>query len=806
MAEMFPLFKNNDNIEEGISDKFISKLSQCNNPHIICVYGDARLGKSTKLNQIINGTISNNYYSLREPFKTKLEIHTTQTKGCDFYGPVKVRDLIDRNEIDINDLEGFDRNILNHELFFVDTEGLKSIDIVTKTCIAGILTILQISSIKILYMPTLENEKFEEVAKNSKLSNILRIFDNVSETIVLIRDVPINDEYKTYLQIDAELNNNQKGIFTEKIGKFFDKLNAKRAICELLPNYELAKNNYEEYSLAYQMQMKNLIMTFLSKINNNDINGTRLIDIIKELIEIFKQVEDIDVMRNTDNALNSILKNTFEQKVNKFYDEIKNRIAQLDRTLIGLENNNQGIKDYLIDYTRNGLRETWDIYNDSIKNEVDNIIDKYQYKLSLDINSKSKEIQDKIIDEEKKILTLSQNNDVDGFFKKFTFFEEINQNQVDELIQKIINDFFAKLENEFNCLSPKFKQEVQEYLKNNLNENLKYRINSMPTRENYLIKIFEEIKLTISNPFVFELLNKSKEEIEKNLELEVLKSKIDLYLSQINVIQPNKEDFQKKLKELYEDIINKLKQRIVSIEKDEDIKKFLEAQLKGRTIANAMYIIKPISIQNKVVNMDNNNLLIGEFKNENRQKFNIEYDSFHKCYTIQNVENGQFLTCDDSTIFFSVKNNNENQQWHITNNDNGGYEIILEKNKKLMHVEENANNGSGVSCQEKKGKPNQTFYFEATTKTMPPPPKPNEPPKYIPPPQPQVNYFPRPNWHYPYINQVSIVDALGSVGYPRDKAYRIRIGARNNIPGIPLSPDYNTRMLNLMKEGRLIIP
>ena len=806
MAEMFPLFKNNDNIEEGLSDKFISKLSQCNNPHIICVYGDARLGKSTKLNQIINGTISNNYYSLREPFKTKLEIHTTQTKGCDFYGPVKVRDLIDRNEIDINDLEGFDRNILNHELFFVDTEGLKSIDIVTKTCIAGILTILQISSIKILYMPTLENEKFEEVAKNSKLSNILRIFDNVSETIVLIRDVPINDEYKTYLQIDAELNNNQKGIFTEKIGKFFDKLNAKRAICELLPNYELAKNNYEEYSLAYQMQMKNLIMTFLSKINNNDINGTRLIDIIKELIEIFKQVEDIDVMRNTDNALNSILKNTFEQKVNKFYDEIKDRINQLDRALIGLENNNQGIKDYLIDYTRNGLRETWDIYNDSIKNEVDNIIDKYQYKLSLDINSKSKEIQDKIIDEEKKILTLSQNNDVDGFFKKFTFFEEINQNQVDELIQKIINDFFAKLENEFNCLSPEFKQEVQEYLKNNLNENLKYKINSMPTRENYLIKIFEEIKLTISNPFVFELLNKSKEEIEKNLELEVLKSKIDLYLSQINVKQPNKEDFQKKLKELYEDIINKLKQRIVSIEKDEDIKKFLEAQLKGRTIANAMYIIKPISIQNKVVNMDNNNLLIGEFKNENRQKFNIEYDSFHKCYTIQNVENGQFLTCDDNIIVFTGKNNDVNQQWHITNNDNGGYEIILEKNKKLMQVEENANNGSGVSCQEKKGKPNQTFYFEATTKTMPPPPKPNEPPKYIPPPQPQVNYFPRPNWHYPYINQVSIVDALGSVGYPNDKPYRIRIGARNNIPGTPLSPDYNTRMLNLMKEGRLIIP
>ena len=655
-------------------------------------------------------------------------------------------------------------------------------------------------------MPTLENEKFEEVAKNSKLSNILKLFDNTSETIVLIRDVPIDDEYKTYLQIDAELNNNQKGIFTEKIGQFFDKLHTNRAICELLPNYELAKNDYEEYSLAYKMQMKNLIMTFLSKINNNNINGTRLIDIIKELIDIFKQVEDIDVMRNTDNALNSILKKTFDKKVENFYKEIKDKITQLDKALIGLENNNKGIKDYLTDYIRNGLRETWDIYNDSIKNEVDNIIDIYQYKISLDILSKSKEIQGKIKDALINTVTLSKNKEVDEFFSKFTFFEEINQNQIDELIQKIINDFFAKFLKEFDCFSPEFKQENQEYLKNNLNENLKYKINSVPKRENYLIKIFEEIKYTISNSFVFELLNKSKEEIEKNLALDVLKSKIELYVSKKNVIAPDKEDFQKKLKELYEDIIKKLKERIVSIQKDEDIKKFLDAQLKGRTIANAMYIIKPISIQNKVVHMDNNNLLIGEFKNENRQKFNIEYDSFHKCYTIQNVENGQFLTCDDATIFFSGKNKNVNQQWHITNNDKGGYEIILEKNRKVMQIEENANKGSRVSCDIKKGKPNQTFYFEVTTKTMPRPKTPPKTPEYKPPPPPQVNYFPRPNWHGIYINQVSIVDALGSVGYPNDKGYRMRIGARNNIPGVPLSLEYNTKMLDLMKEGKLIIP
>ena len=147
---MFPLFKNNDNIDEGISDIFISKLSQCNNPHIICVYGDAGLGKSTKLNQIINGIKINNYYSLNGPFKAKMENNTTQTKGCDFYGPVKVKDLLDRNFIDINSIPEFDKNILNYELFFVDTEGLKS-----KSYYAGILSKLQIDSINIMLIPTL---------------------------------------------------------------------------------------------------------------------------------------------------------------------------------------------------------------------------------------------------------------------------------------------------------------------------------------------------------------------------------------------------------------------------------------------------------------------------------------------------------------------------------------------------------------------------------------------------------------------------------------------------------------------------
>ena len=216
MAEMFPLFKNNDNIEEGISDKFISILIQCNNPHIICFFGDARLGKSTKLNQIINGTNLTDYYSFESPFKTNSSINETQTKGCDFYGPIKVKDLLDRNLLDINAIPKFDKIILNDELFFVETEGLKS-----KKYIAGILSILQLASINIMLTPMIENEKIMELVKNSKISNILNLSDFESETIFLIRDVPISDEYNNVQQINEQLLET-KEFFIDKINTIFD--------------------------------------------------------------------------------------------------------------------------------------------------------------------------------------------------------------------------------------------------------------------------------------------------------------------------------------------------------------------------------------------------------------------------------------------------------------------------------------------------------------------------------------------------------------------------------------------------------
>ena len=113
-------------------------------------------------------------------------------------------------------------------------------------------------------------------------------------------------------------------------------------------------------------------MTFLSNIRHRNVDGNKMIEIIKELVDIFKQVEDIESMRNTNNALNKILKTTFEQKVKKIYTEIKDKINQYDKTIIKLGENKDDIINYLKESIQKGLKESWNIYFDSLKDSFVN--------------------------------------------------------------------------------------------------------------------------------------------------------------------------------------------------------------------------------------------------------------------------------------------------------------------------------------------------------------------------------------------------------------------------------------------------
>ena len=784
--KFFNLFKDDNDIEKGISDDLFKIFKASQNPHIICIYGDARLGKSTKMNQIVNGTKSADYFKLKTPFKTRVELHTTETKGCNFYGPIKVKDIIDNNDLDINE---FDKNIINDDLFFVDTEGLKSIDPITKAFVSGILTILQIATIKILYIPILNNEKLEEISKNTKLSNILKLYENLSETIVLIRDIQLqegNDIDKMRLELYE-----QKEICQNKINDYLNKLKEKNAICEVLPNYELAKRNIDKYQDCYKEQMHNLIFSIISNIKQNpNLTGIKITQLIKEFLDIFKKVKNIESLRNAEIAINQIILSLFKNKLEQIYANIKQ--GNLFNYLLSLGDNIDNIKNYIINSIKIDMKNTWDFFYDTIKQNIDMELDKYSYQILNDITKYYFKIKEKI-QKDFDIFLNKIKNEYNTFLSKFNFIEQINKNELYSSVNKKINSFVNKHKAIIDII--KIRDNYYEYnliknAKDNINNNISYKIKSIPEWKFYKIQILNEIKKNVTGPFIHQLKSKNKKQIDLNInnQLNSLELKIQLYLVDHHFIIYNNSEFQKDLEPIYEEVKVILEDIIKTI-RAEELKR---EQLVKRTIADGVYFIRPVKFQNKWYNkylqMMNNNLVFWDRRYDSNQRFEIKYNQDKKYYNIKHIPTNQYIFTDIDTNVFGTDNGNYLQaQWHVVFSDDNNYEIISEFNGKYLGLMNNvqANNGNRISCigKDDSNSINYKFIFE-----------------------PVFTHFPKPDFHHPYSDPNSIVDALGSIGVDNTGEYRTMIGNRNGIPGAPLSPQYNIEMLRRIKEGSLLIP
>ena len=784
--KFFNLFKDDNDIEKGISDDLFKTFKASHNPHIICIYGDARLGKSTKMNQIVNGTKSADYFKLKTPFKTRVELHTTETKGCNFYGPIKVKDIIDNNDLDINE---FDKNIINDDLFFVDTEGLKSIDPITKAFVSGILTILQIATIKILYIPILNNEKLEEISKNTKLSNILKLYENLSETIVLIRDIQLQ-EGNDINQMRLELYE-QKEICQNKINDYLNKLKEKNAICEVLPNYELAKRNIDKYQDCYKEQMHNLIFSIISNIKQNpNLTGIKITQLIKEFLDIFKKVKNIESLRNAEIAINQIILSLFKNKLDQIYTNIKQ--GNLFNYLLSLGDNIDNIKNYIINSIKIDMKNTWDFFYDTIKQDIDMELDKYSSQILNDITKYYYKLKEKI-QKDFDIFLNKIKNEYNIFLSKFNFIEQINKNELYSSVNKKINSFVNKHKAIIDII--KIRDNYYEYnmiknAKDNINNNINCKIKSIPEWKFYKIQILNEIKKNVTGPFIHQLKSKNKKQIDLNInnQLNSLELKIQLYLVDHHFIIYNNSEFQKDLEPIYEEVKVILEDIIKTI-KAEELKR---EQLVKRTIADGVYFIRPVKFQNKWYNkylqMMNNNLVFWDRRYDSNQRFEIKYNQDKKYYNIKHIPTNQYIFTDIDTNVFGTDNGNYLQaQWHVVFSDDNNYEIISEFNGKYLGLMNNvqANNGNRISCFEKddSNSINYKFIFE-----------------------PVFTHFPKPDFHHPYSDPNSIVDALGSIGVDNTGEYRTMIGNRNGIPGAPLSPQYNIEMLRRIKEGSLLIP
>ena len=193
-SQYIDFLNNNNNFNEGINQDFINKIRQSHNPHIIIIYGNPRIGKSTLLNQLLRGFKDNykyqdnEYFNLDKPFKIGPNQSEYITKGCNIIGSIKLSKLLKKNCCsNLNIYEDAD-------LFIADSEGLGALNKNTSGFISGILTLLQVSTIKIFYTDGIITGNLRDAEKLINISEIIRENNNFSQQIfMVIRNTGIDD-------------------------------------------------------------------------------------------------------------------------------------------------------------------------------------------------------------------------------------------------------------------------------------------------------------------------------------------------------------------------------------------------------------------------------------------------------------------------------------------------------------------------------------------------------------------------------------------------------------------------------------
>lgn len=792
---LFQLFKNNDDIEEGLSLNFVEAIKKCSNPHIICIHGSGSIGKSTKLNQIINGTCSINYFDNQGPFNTSKEelnlIKNKNEESCNIYGPIKVKDIIKNNNIDENKIS---KDIMENELFFVDSEI---------SHIFELLIFLQISSIKIFYLSDIDLIKLEEFEKNEKLTYLFNIFDKESKNFFLIKDFILNrklEEEKEKEEFKKELEK-QKNTIENKVNSYFknENINITNLLFEVLPSYTLAVINIGNYHSCYKSQMENFVLSICLNIKNNkELNGEKLLNEINKVIDIIKKIKNKKV-KDVNKALDLVILEIFKEKCNKICSNIIEKINKLDKKIIELflSENNDKITEFLISEIKIELKDSFEFYDKFIHEEISEVIEIYK----LNVIIKIKDTFDKKkIDINKEILELSEINKNEKIYEvisKYYYREQINMDEINNIIEEIIKSFLDKNEQfltSLEILEKDCKKNITDLAKKYLKINIDKEIIQKPKWEDSLIRFILDIEDKVIKQYKKKLFEeKSYREIGRHLKngLELLKEEIDTFKNNNKFIIYNKDDYYKNIGILYD----KLK-RELNIEFN--ILKDKREKIIQKTISDGVYNIIPKHCNNKAIEVNGGSrenmtkIQLSEINSNESQQFKVNYNAINKFYIITCLCSNKVLTVnykDNNNIVQSAKHHGNSQQWHIVSVGNN-YEIISEYNDILLEVNDDSI-GSNISCKPRTGELNQQFEFKVVQTV-------NEPKLYI---QLNPNYF-KPT---PY-EGVSIIEGLDSIGCNSSYDYRCKIAEANKIESYRGTAEQNTHMLNLLKEGLLKKP
>ena len=559
--------KNNDNIKEGINENFLNLILKSYNPHLLCIYGKPRMGKSTLLNQLLSGfqenneeENDNNYFLLDEPFKVGHGEGNFTTKGCNIFGKIKLSELLKRNCC----------NNFNHmkdaDLFIVDTEGLNSLGGNTSACISGILTLLQVSTIKIYYIGDIETKDVVNAEQLIKLSDVVNYKSQnySSQKIFLLKknasiDRKIKKKNDILIALNQSRNQIQNLIYQNLENKNIS--NIIQYFC--LPNFDRASDN-KEYELAYKECMKNLVIEIGKSVQNKITYSNDLITKINFFLSFFGQINNITQLNN----LGEVFEEIFEQKAEEYFKEIKNVICNLinnlDAQIIQYKGSLQDIQSFINSFINKNKKIEMEILMNSIPKKIGNL----KKNLSLEIYNKLMvKISDYIKSQNIEITNSIKNHNVNAlisFIENSNYQEEITQ----EKMNHYYNKFKSKIENKHNKFLNYFlnNNELNSFYQKLNNDYFAYAINlksKKPIWKETLDNYFELISSTIDD-MINEISTFSKEKSEQ-IKNDNYKNYYDEFESLKNMYEFNvfnKDDYYKKIEEKIKIIKNEINKKI----------------------------------------------------------------------------------------------------------------------------------------------------------------------------------------------------------------------------------------------------
>ena len=731
-----------DFLNDGNQD-FINKIEQSHNPHIIIIYGNPRIGKSTFLNQLLKGFNEkydypdNEYFNLNGPFKVGPNQSEYITKGCKIYGSIKLSELLKKNclyNLNINENEDAD-------LFIVDSEGIGSLDNNTSGFISGILTLLQVSTIKIYYTDGVISGNLRETEKLINISKIIKDNNDFSQqTFMVIRNTNIDINLNDKKEILKALEKNRSEIQNQLKRNLNDRTISDKIHLFCLPNFISARNDLENEK-AYKQSMKNITEVMANTILIKNSNSNNLINDINILKEIFSKITSLNQLNNLREACQKI----FEKKAEEYLGEIENiintSINNMDNQIFRYCENVDRTYNYIKDLI--SRRAEFEILNKAIPQELKLLTQNLAYIIYCNIDDKRRDFIKNQQLEIKNSIKDKNINKLINIIEKCCYQEEITDIKINECYE----DFKSKIKTKYDTFFKLYSNDINSFYPN--------------LKENYIISA----KILISNKPEWRI------KLDNHFNLpEIKQMKNNIYT--IN----NRAQLERYKNNQYADFYNEL---------------YYLRNKYGFKIFNENDYIKKIEktikeIKNEIDNQINR-IILTEFQNNNNNYQVIINNLLEEIKSQERSYNERIKNLTMEMKNLQTKTGNINEENQII-------QILIEKISLKEKLEE-----------ERMAKINDLTNQIEELKNKIPMPEPIPEPKPAPivhenrPPPPQ--YFPR----TPY-EGVSIVDGLIAIGHEHTYDYRCKIAAVNNIQNYTGQPEQNLYMLKLLKNGQLIKP